>query len=293
MAQRIIALLDGRVGNDKQTLALADALGKAERVKIQFNPLAKLPYFVLGSYWTGVKEKPLLALDENTVVVSTGRKLARINATLKKEFGCKSVHILYPETVVAEQFDYLVIPEHDEAPFLPNIIKITGAVTAIVPLEKREVKAEQKNVAVLIGKISESEAADLCGILNINPANYLITTSRRTSPRSIHIINEHLEQPKQIYSFGSQQPNPYYEYLDKADIIISTGDSVNMCTEAAHTGKPLYIFETNTKPKFRKLWEKLYLLGCAKPLTGKLESWSYNPLNNLDIILKKISGLKR
>jgi hypothetical protein len=293
MAQRIIALLDGRTGNDKQTLALAEALGKPERIKIQFNFLAKLPYFILGLYWTGVKEKPLLALDENSVVISTGRKLARISATIKKEFGCKAINIMYPEKEIAPMFDFLITPEHDETPPLPNLIKVVGAVTAIGPLPIKEHKGENKNVAVLVGNITESEAQDLCGLLNINNANYMITTSRRTCAKALEVIGNNIQQPHDIYSFGSERPNPYYEYLDKADIIIATGDSVNMCTEASHTGKPLYIFETHTKNKFGKFWQKLYLLGCAKPLTGKLESWSYNPLNNLDIILKQISNLKR
>ncbi len=37
-------------------------------------------------------------------------------------------------------------------------------------------------------------------------------------------------------------PNPYPDFLAHADALIVTANSVNMCGEAAATGKPVYVF---------------------------------------------------
>lgn len=282
----IWALTDNRIGNSKQTLALAASLGSYTEKKVKFSRISKLPNKLLGASLVGVDidiegKKPDL-------IISSGRKLARVSAALKKKFKCKAIHIMNPGSALLDNFDHVIIPNHDDVENAKNIIRITGAVSNT----KKHIATEKtglQQVAVLIGSITEEEAHDLLKILNENKTMYLITTSRRTPPEATEVIEKNIRQLHQIYKYGSKEKNPYDSFLKSADIIVVTGDSVNMATEAAHTGKPVYILEVETKEKFKKFWHELYEMGIARKLEGKLESWEYKPLNNLKDIKKKIS----
>ncbi len=282
----IWALTDNRVGNSKQTLALAASLGDYTEKKVKFSRISKLPNKLLGSLLVGVDidtsgKKPDL-------IISAGRKLARVSASLKKKYKCKAIHIMNPGSDLIGSFDHVIIPNHDNVTDANNIIKITGSVSTVKKhnIEKKE---GLKQIAILIGSILPEEAKKLVDTLNANKCLYLITTSRRTPPEATEIIEKNIRQLHQLYKYGSKEKNPYDNYLQSADIIMVTGDSVNMATEAAHTGKPVYIMEVETKEKFRKFWKELYELGIARKMEGKLESWEYKPLSNLKDIKKKIS----
>ena len=282
----IWALTDTRIGNSKQTLALAASLGDYTEKKVRFSRISKLPNTLLGASLVGVEintdgKKP-------DVIISAGRKLARVSAALKKKYKCKAIHIMNPGSALLANFDHVIIPNHDDVENAKNVIRITGAVSSAK--KHTETSATGlKQVAVLIGSITPDEATKLVKTLNENKLLYLITTSRRTPPEATEIIEKNIRQIHQLYKYGSKEKNPYDSFLKSADKIIVTGDSVNMATEAAHTGKPVYIMEVETKEKFKKFWQELYNLGIARKLNGKLESWEYKPLSNLKEIKKKIS----
>ena len=84
--------------------------------------------------------------------------------------------------------------------------------------------------------------------------------------------------------------NPFFAFLGLSDVMVVTGDSTSMCSEACATGRPVYIFAPpdNTAPKHKHLHQRLYTLGYAKPLSGTFETWSYPPLNAADMIARAI-----
>ena len=281
----IWALTDNRIGNSKQTLALAASYGSYVEKKVSFSKISKLPNKLLGSSLLGAELDTSGAKPD--LIISAGRKLSRVAAALKKKYKCKAIHIMYPGSALAAQFDYIITPNHDSVENAKNIIKITGAVST-TQKHKPDNKTGMKQVAVLLGNISAEEAQELIKTLNANQSLYLITTSRRTAPEAVEVVEKNIRQLHQLYKFGSKEKNPYDSFLQSADIIIVTGDSVNMATEAAHTGKPVYIMEVETKEKFKKFWQELYNLGIARKLDGTLESWEYKPLSNLAKIRKEI-----
>src|SRR3546814_5078500 len=68
----------------------------------------------------------------------------------------------------------------------------------------------------------------------------MITPSRRTGARNEEILRRGLAGlPAEIWD-GSGE-NPYFGILGLADHVIVTGDSVNMVSEAASTGKPVHV----------------------------------------------------
>ena len=93
------------------------------------------------------------------------------------------------------------------------------------------------------------------------------------------MILKNLLRPTNSFFWDNKGPNPYFAYLDLADAIIVTGDSINMISEAAATGKPLYIARLGGNgSKFSVFHQMLYDAGIARPFTGSLETWSYKPL---------------
>ena len=79
--------------------------------------------------------------------------------------------------------------------------------------------------------------------------------------------------------------------LSLAKYISVTCDSTSMISEAALTGKPIYIAEITTKKndqrieRFRKLFKQLNIV---KKLDNKLETWHYESLDETSRIASEI-----
>src|SRR5262249_8113582 len=74
--------------------------------------------------------------------------------------------------------------------------------------------------------------------------------------------------------------NPYFAFLAAADTVLVTEDSVNLATDAAVTGKPVHVLGmSGGGRKFALVHADLRRLGVTRPLDGRVESWSYGPLD--------------
>ena len=79
----------------------------------------------------------------------------------------------------------------------------------------------------------------------------------------------------------------YLSSLALADYIIVTCDSTSMISEAAVTGKPVYI--AMMKPnrsirRFKSFYNQFKELGIIKELTDSIDSWSYDKLDEVNRI---------
>ncbi|MDB5456229.1 MAG: nucleoside-diphosphate sugar epimerase, partial [Caulobacter sp.] len=60
-------------------------------------------------------------------------------------------------------------------------------------------------------------------------------------------------------------------------------DSTNMATEAASTGKPVFVLKMDGhSAKFRLFHEELERQGAARPFGGAFHGWTYDPVNETD-----------
>ena len=83
----------------------------------------------------------------------------------------------------------------------------------------------------------------------------------------------------------------YLSSLKLAEYIVVTCDSTSMISEAAMTGKPIYVAQmppTKKNDRFNKFFELFKSLKITKELDNKIESWSYKKLNETDKISKYI-----
>lgn len=204
-------------------------------------------------------------------------------------------------------FDFVVTPTHDKLRG-PNVLTSQGGLNSLTParldaaaqeLTPRLRPLPRPLVAVLIGgksKVHDLTAQNLDDLLHAlrqwhdqSGCGFLITPSRRTP----HAFRDRIqrafadlphfywdgEKPKDEGGTGAGGPNPYRGYLAVAQHIVVSADSVNMLTEAASTGKPVWIAPARGgSAKFDRLHHSLVTAGIARPLSPKLESWHYPPL---------------
>ena len=77
----------------------------------------------------------------------------------------------------------------------------------------------------------------------------------------------------------------YLSSLGLADIIIVTCDSTSMISEAAITGKPVYVAQMRNKRsihRFDKFYKLFKELGIIRDLDNKIENWTYTGLDEVN-----------
>lgn len=308
-------LADDRAGNVNQALGVAESLGLSFEVKdIYYNDLAKWPNIIRGRSLMGIDLAKSSKLDSPwpDIIISAGRKTAPVARYIKKvSMGrTKLVQIMWPGFPWRD-FDIIAVPKHDDIPAGGRIINTIGAPNRITPkvLEKKGKKWHEKfdylpspKVALLVGgdtkkgKFTEDHARDLANKIDLffgdKKGSLLITNSRRTSEEATEVLKKNIKTKFYFHDFHSTAENPYFGYLALADAIIASGDSISMCSEACSTGKPVYIYSPDdiTPQKHQKFHKNLYAKGYAKPLSGRWEDFSYEPMDDAkkiaDVILE-------
>jgi len=289
-------ITDGSAGMENQCIGLAEAMGLSLLIK---RISTKKPWkWLPPALWLN----PLQQLDNDgdqltppwpDIIITCGRQAIPMSIAIKKASGNKTftVHIQTPNTD-ARNFDLVIVPDHDKLRG-ENVLVSHGSLTRITPerlaVEREKFSALLKNlstpvVTVLIGgsnrcyDITANVMRDLGQKLEKlhqqSNCFFLLTTSRRTGAENEEILKEALQNLPHILWTGGTD-NPYFAFLDKADTIIVTADSVNMACEACSAGKQVMIYElAGGNRKFKHFHGKMQSLGYTKPFTGRLESWT-------------------
>ena len=299
---KALLLTQGMHGMVSQVEGLAKALGLTyKHQKIE-----------LKSFWNLIPPR-ISPISENLVknkfvcdckvIISCGRKSVIPSIALKKRLGNQifNIHIQDPK-VSFKHFDLIVSPKHDNLKG-ENIIDTTGAIHY---LNKKEIEdnseylgiekdKRRKLVAFIIGgpnryyKYSQKQVHELFNKIKtlFTPDRYKIVVipSYRT-PENI------LKQAFNTFNFNHHvvkvvDKKSYLSALSISDYIVVTCDSTSMISEAAITGKPVYIAMMKSSfvsKKFKKFYSHLQELGITRVLEDRIEKWSYSSLNEVSRI---------
>lgn len=303
----IWVLIDNKIGSNMQSLALAKGLSNGYIVKnIKYNRFIRLPNFLRGSGLLGIDKGNSDNIFDNlpNLVISAGRRLASVALNIKKRSKGKTkvVAILNPNFCYSK-FDAVILPQHDHKNG-KNVINFIGSITGLSQdrmirdaNEWRTIfdKYKKPLVAVLIGGDSKDRKFDpqsLCKIFALKES-LLVNTTRRTSPACMEEIKKH--QYCYLYDWSREQGQntPYFACLSLADYIIITGDSINMVAEACSTGKPVYIYmpKESLSKKHYNFCNQMISGGFAREFTGTLEKYEYEPLNELERVVKELKSI--
>ncbi len=305
-----LLLTEGMHGMISQVEGLAKALDiEFTHHKVELNSFWKLipPNFTPVSNFVFNK----IADQDYDVIISCGRKSVIPSIYLKKNSKKKvfNIHIQDPK-VSLDNFDFVVIPEHDDLEG-KNVITSKGAIHYLTSAEIKKnhdylfdkVNKDKEYLLLILGgpnKYYDYDDQNLINIFNkikiilkINNLQAIIIPSMRTPKRTIDLANEQIGIENLVIK--SIDKKAYLSGLSLAKYIVVTCDSTSMISEAAITGKPIYVANLPPKrndrrfKKFRELFDKLNI---TKNLSEKLEIWNYESLNETnriaEIIKKKI-----
>ena len=236
------------------------------------------------------------------IVISCGRKSVVPSIYLKQKFKNKimNIHIQDPK-VSLDNFDFIVAPEHDGLKG-KNVLTTKGAIHYLRNSELSEnenyLKSQinkEKLVTLIVGgpnKYYDYNDKTIDEIFLkikdnfINKGYQLIFIPSMRTPQNV--IN------KAANYFGQNQiiitnvdKKAYLSSLKLADHIVVTCDSTSMISEAAMTGKPIYVAQMpaiKNNKRFRKFFELFKSLNIIKDLENSVDEWNYEKLNETDKI---------
>ena len=140
---------------------------------------------------------------------------------------------------------------------------------------------------------SEADIAELgriAGSIAADGAALMVTPSRRTPPAAVAAIRAALAG-RPAFVWDGSGANPYPQILAHAEAIVVTGDSVNMMGEACATGAPVHVYEpSGGHPKVTRYIDRLAQEGAVRRWAGKLERWSYAPLDSAPVAAAAIAA---
>jgi len=234
------------------------------------------------------------------VIISCGRKSVIPSILLKKRFKKEifNIHIQDPK-VNLKNFDSIICPEHDNL-YGDNVIKTKGAIHYLTNDEiKKNIKylepnqGDKKIVTFILGgpnkyySFSEKQMdrmfSKIKNMFVFSKYKLIVIPSYRTPENILKLAFNYFNQDHLVVK--ERDKKAYLSSLGLADIIIVTCDSTSMISEAAITGKPIYVAQMSQKRniyRFEKFYKLFKDLGIIRNLEDKIEYWSYHRLDEVN-----------
>jgi uncharacterized protein len=251
--------------------------------------------------------------EDFDVIISCGRKSVIPSIYLKNTVNKKvfNIHIQDPK-VDLNHFDFIVAPEHDAIEG-QNVINTKGAIHYLTESQINEnkdylqsfIKKDDRKIWTLIlggptkyydysTKNMKHIFTMLYKLLKKYDFQLVVIPSMRTPINTIHYAREFFGENHTVIMDVDKKA--YLSALAISKNIIVTCDSSSMISEAALTGKPIYV--ANILPKkndkrfqrFRNLFRELNI---TRILGEEIENWNYQKLDETNrvasIIKQKIN----
>lgn len=209
-------------------------------------------------------------------IISCGSSTAVLNHLLAKDHNAKSVAILKPGILNINNFDLVFLPQHDVKSDdyvsenvrvlkgAPNLIdenylndqteqllnrfshlknKVRYKIGVFIGGDSKGVYIGENQIRILIRQIKEAAEA-----LN---ADLLVTTSRRTPAHIDQLLFRTLKKdprcPLLVLPNREDIPEAVGGILGLSNLVIVSGDSISMVSEAASSGKKTIVFFPKTR----------------------------------------------
>ena len=294
-----LLLTEGMHGMISQVEGLAKSLNiEFIHEKIELNSFWKLipPKFTPSQNFTFKND-----IKKNfDIVISCGRKSVIPSIYLKKKYKDKirNIHIQDPK-VSLSNFDYVVVPQHDSLNG-KNVITSIGAIHYLKQDEldqnenylKNKINKE-KIISLIIGgpnkyyNYNDNSIGEIFAKIQKNFIDngyqLIVIPSMRTPQKIINKATNYFDKNQVI--INNVDKKAYLSSLKLADYIVVTCDSTSMISEAAITGKPIYVAQMTPIKKnyrFEKFFNLFRSLNIIRNLESSVEKWNYEKLNETD-----------
>ncbi len=302
-----ILLTQGMHGMISQVEGLAKALDiDFTHHKVELNKFWELvpPKFTPISQSVYKKFNP----QDFDIIISCGRKSVIPSIHLKNSSKKKvlNIHIQDPK-VNLEHFDFIIAPEHDSIDG-KNVITTKGAIHYLTEndISKNKeylesfIKKDEREICTLIlggptkyydysSKNLENIFLILSKLLKDSNLQLVVIPSIRTPKKTIDFAKEYFGENHTI--INNVDKKAYLSALSISKSIVVTCDSSSMISEAALTGKPIYVANILPKKsdkrfdKFRNLFRNLNI---TRNLGEEDKNWNYQKLDETNRVAKII-----
>ena len=244
---RVVAVLDGRPGHEKQTLGILRELKKKvslEDVKLEVAATSFLTtakkIFRLFFIKQGMAHPNVQSAD---LIIGTGTATHLDMLLYKQRYGIPTVVCMSPASYLVSLFDLCIVPKHDTIKHGSNIFLTNGAPNSA---EEKHIHQDDRGLILLGGIDEKSHSWDSSGIISkveeIVEKNKTVTWTISSSPRTPD------ETVKRICTFAANQQNVhFFDYrdtpkgwvesrYDESTMAWITSDSISMIYEALTAG---------------------------------------------------------
>ena len=305
---KALLLTQGMHGMISQVEGMAKALNaeyRHEIVRLSF------PWNLIPAKFTPVsavilKDKIHITEEETPdLVISCGRKSVVPSILLKKKNPkIFTIHVQDPK-VSLNNFDAIIAPEHDDLNG-NNVFSSKGAIHYITEEEIEKAKPylvkkinSTKIISLILGgpnKYYSFDDKQLIEIFNKIKSNFvsdgykvIVIPSMRTPKSSIELAKKEMDSCGYVVSSVDKQA--YLSAYALANYVVVTCDSTSMISEAATSGKPIFVAHMSAKKnnyRFKRFFELFKHMGITRDLGEKVESWTYNKHNEAQRIALNI-----
>jgi len=305
---KALLLTEGMHGMISQVEGMAKALNAEYSHKIV---RLSFPWNLIPPKFTPISQivlKDKIYINDHEIpdlIISCGRKSVIPSILLKKKnLNIFTIHIQDPK-VNKKNFDAIVAPEHDDLKG-NNIYSSKGAIHYITESEINKAKQyladkikSEKIVSLILGgpnKYYSFNSDQIISIFNKIKSIFvsdgykvIIIPSMRTPQETINLAIKEMSSCGHVVSKVDKQA--YLSAYALANYIIVTCDSTSMISEAATSGKPIFVAHMQAKRnnyRFKRFFELFKKLGITRDLGEKIETWTYNKHNEAQRIALEI-----
>ena len=238
---------------------------------------------------------------DSSLIISCGRKSVIPSILLKrKNPNLFTIHIQNPK-VDLKNFDAIVAPEHDGISG-DNVYRSKGAIHYITESEINKAKQylngkvkSNKIISVILGgpnKYYSFNKKQIIKIFNQIKSNFIskgykaiIIPSMRTPKKIIELAVSEMGECGHVVDSVDKQA--YLSAYALGTYVVVTCDSTSMISEAATSGKPIFVAHMRAKKnnyRFKKFFKLFKDMGITKDLGEKVEPWNYKKYNEAERI---------
>ena len=288
-------------GGSAQAIGIAERLGVPHlRVPLAWRWQARFAGLTRRGSLRGLQTPgwPFTAPRGPALALSGSPRSEAVALWLRNGFGTRVVHCGMP-TRQSKLFDLLIVPRHLRPSKASNVLPVLGLPHRISPLVLAQARVAWAGrlshlprplITVLAGgagaggglRVSAANALgrQVARAASSSGGSVLATTTRQTGVEATDAFAAGLAPCMHLlYRWGEPGENPYAAMIALADVVVCTGGSASMVSEACGGAAPVFIASLGDDAVHRRLHETLYRAGQARPLTHSVSPWDRTPLD--------------
>jgi len=216
------------------------------------------------------------------IVIGCGSGTAGVNRFFSIENNAKSAHVLKPSMLGLNKFDMVVLPAHDGVkPVAEGRVIVTDTTLNMIDegyikesstrLRHEFCPERQNKIGVLLGgdnrhysltgEVTEEVVANVIDAATKVDADLFLTTSRRTPHVAERVAKSALQAEKRckmlLIANEKNLPDAVAGILGLSDVLVVSGESASMISEAVASGKKVIVFPLKKKKKRDSKFEKM------------------------------------